>query len=257
MKISIIGAGTIGRAMAEALKDDYEIGLSSRDFSKLESWSGGRFKLFKNNAENAAYGDLIILSVKPFNIDDVLNEIKDNIKNKIIVSFLAGINIDYIESYAKTSIFRAMPNLPIITGDAITAVAYKNADENTIKIVDDIFKKTGECIFIDEKSMDAVTGLSGSGPAFISIMIDSMIVAGIRMGLSRDTARKLTLKTFEGTARLMEKTGLPPSEIRDRVMTPAGTAAAGVFEIENGNIRTTIARAVEASTKRSMELKRK
>ena len=257
MKISIIGAGTIGRAMAEALKDNYEIGLSSRDFSKLEAWSNKRFKTFKSNVENAVYGDIIMLTVKPFNVDQVLNEIKDYVKNKIIVSFLAGINIDYIESYIKTKIFRAMPNLPIITGNAITAVCYKNADENDVNIVNNIFKKTGDCIFVDEKDIDAVTGLSGSGPAFISIMIDSMIVAGIRMGLSRDISRILTLKTFEGTAKLMEKTGLPPSEIRDRVMTPAGTAAAGVFEIENGNIRTTIARAVEASTKRSIELKRK
>ncbi len=255
MKVSIIGAGTVGKSIADAIKDDFEISLSSSSFEKLKAWNNNRFKIFNNNVDNSNYGDIIILTVKPDIIDKVLDEIKSNLKNKIVISFIAGIKIDYIKKYLDSSIIvRAMPNIPMLIKKSVTAYCYENIDNDSIITVKKILSDMGTHVEINESYMDAVTGLSGSGPAFIAIMIDSMINAGIYAGIHRDKARKLVMDTFYSTLQLLNEKNISPSDLRDEVMTPGGTTVSGIYELEKGNIRTAITNAVMASYKKAKEI---
>ena len=144
MKVSIIGAGTVGKSIADAIKDDFEISLSSSSFEKLKAWNNNRFKIFNNNVDNSNYGDIIILTVKPDIIDKVLDEIKSNLKNKIVISFIAGIKIDYIKKYLDSSIIvRAMPNIPMLIKKSVTAYCYENIDNDSIITVKKILSDMG------------------------------------------------------------------------------------------------------------------
>ena len=258
MKVSIIGAGTVGKSIAEAINNDFDVSLSSGSFEKLKIWNNNRFKIFDNNMGNSGYGDVIILTVKPDNTDRVLNEIKDNVKNKMVISFMAGIKIEYIKKYLNDStIVRAMPSISVLIKKSVTAYCYENIDNNSLVNAKKILSDMGTHIEINESYMDAVTGLSGSGPAFIAIMVDSMINAGIYAGIPKDKARKLAMDTFYSTVELLNETGLSPSDLRDEVMTPGGTTASGIYELEKGNIRTAITNAVVASYKKSREISEK
>ncbi len=257
MKVSIIGVGTIGKSIAEAINKDFDVSLSSGSFEKLKAWNN-KYKIFDNNIDNSEYGEIIILAIRPGIAGKILNEIKNNVKNKMVISFMAGIKIDYIKQYLTDSIIvRAMPNIPILIKKSVTAYCYDNIDNASLTNVKKILSKLGTYVEIDENYIDAVTGLSGSGPAFVSIMVDSMINAGIYLGIPKDQARELAINTFSSTLELLNKKNMSPSDLRDEVMTPGGTTVAGIYELEKGNIRTAITDAVAASYKKSKEISEK
>ncbi|KQB33595.1 pyrroline-5-carboxylate reductase, partial [Acidiplasma cupricumulans] len=254
MKVSIIGVGTVGRSIVTGIAKlkNYEIFLSSGSYERLKSWNNGRYNIFQSNYENAKNGDIIILSVKPSNAVKILEEIKDVANGKVIISVMAGITINLINKYLdKSPVIRVMPNIPMLVQKSVNAFCYYNLDDENKKIVLEILSSFGTPVEIKEDYIDAVTGLSGSGPGFISVMIDAMISAGVRLGIPKDTAKYLTLETFIGTASLIRELKISPSDLRDEVMTPGGTTVAGLYYLEKGNIRTAIADAVEGAYKKS------
>ena len=151
-----------------------------------------------------------------------------------------------------------MTNMPAAVGEAVTAYSRgKNLSETDVHHVEFILGRLGEVLEVPESQLDAVTALSGSGPAYIAILIDALVTAGLKVGLPRDTAFKLAAQTLVGTAKLLRETGMSITELRDAVTTPAGTTIAGIYELEKGSFRTTVMNAVDAATKAADRVARK
>jgi len=212
----------------------------------------------EDNREVAGGADPVILAVKPQNMAEVLEEISGaGERPGVIISIAAGISTSFIEGYLRKGVrvIRAMPNMPAMIGEGVTALACgRGAREEDLALARLIFDSVGITVFVEEKLMDAVTGLSGSGPAYGFVVIEALSEAGVRMGLSRDIALKLSAQTILGAARLCLVSGKHPAELRDMVASPGGTTIAGLKVIEEGRIRATLMAAVEAATIRAREL---
>ena len=192
---------------------------------------------------------------------DILQETAAVIdKRKLIISIAAGISTQFIEGYLKKGVrvIRVMPNTPAMIGEGATAIAGgANAMEGDMALARYIFDAVGITVSVKEDLMDAVTGLSGSGPAYGFVIIDALAAGGVNMGLSRDIALKLAVQTLLGAAKLCLKGDKHPAELRDMVTSPGGTTIAGLKALEEGKLRATLMTAVEAATLRSKELGKK
>ena len=263
-KIAIIGGGKMGSIIAQGLiahkiipaKD---IIVTDIDAARLDFLhSSLKVKVSHNNEKAAKSVDIIILAVKPQNMSETLKEIRPAIdKSKVVISIAAGITTNFIEkSLTKgTRVVRVMPNTPALIGEGAAAVAKgRYAKATDVKLTHAIFNAVGISVEIGEKLMDAVTGLSGSGPAYCFLIIEALIDAGEKMGLQRDLAAKLAMQTMLGAARLCLQSDKQPAQLREMVTSPGGTTVAGLKALEEGKIRATIISAVEAATKRSKEL---
>ncbi|ADT83389.1 pyrroline-5-carboxylate reductase [Thermococcus barophilus] len=251
MKIAVIGAGTVGSAVAKALSEKYEVIATRRRIEKVRWLEKHGVKLMKDNKAAAEVADVIILTVKPNKVRKVLEEIREVVKGKIVISFAAGIPLKVLKSSADAKFVRAMPNIAILVKESFTAYATNDLSDEEIKLVEEIFETFGKCIKIEEEYMDAITGLSGSGPAYASVFLESLIYGGLKVGLPRDVALLAAAQTLLGTAKLLLETNLHPAQIRDMVITPGGTTIDGIFELEDSRVRTAIMKAVDAATKKS------
>ncbi|MBO8173760.1 MAG: pyrroline-5-carboxylate reductase [Thermococcus sp.] len=251
MKIAVIGAGTVGSAVAKALSEKYEVIATRRRIEKIKWLEKHGVKLMKDNKAAAKVADVIILTVKPNKVRKVLEEIKESVEGKIIISFAAGIPLKVLKGLANAKFVRAMPNIAILVRESFTAYATNDLSDEEIKLVEEIFETFGKCIKIEEEYMDAITGLSGSGPAYASVFLESLIYGGLKVGLPRDVALLAAAQTLLGTAKLLLETNLHPAQIRDMVITPGGTTIDGIFELEDSRVRTAIMKAVDAATKKS------
>lgn len=203
--------------------------------------------------------DIIILAVKPQNMDDVTAEILSFIsKDKLIVSIAAGVTLSYLSARLKTAnIIRVMPNTPALVQEGMTVLSLCECiQDKYMSVVRDIFMSVGKLIVLPEKYMDAVTAVSGSGPGFIAFFAEKMIEAGVKAGLSEDNASELAIQTLIGTAKLLE-TGMPPDKLRQMVTSPGGTTAAGLKVFEDKGLGDIVAAVVDAAVNRSKELGRK
>lgn len=212
-----------------------------------------------DNLEAASLGDIVIYAVKPQIIAAVLRETAEKLDmSKLIISIAAGIPLEAIEIALgkELRLIRVMPNVAALIKEGAAAVASgKNALKEDIQLAMSIFNSVGRSIFLKENYlMDAVTGLSGSGPAYIFMIIDALADAGVKVGLSRQDAIPLATQTVLGAAKMLLETGAHPGELKDMVTSPGGTAIAGLHYLEKGGLRTTLINAVEAATNRSKEL---
>jgi len=207
-------------------------------------------------AANAA--EVIVLCVKPQAMDKLLTQIAPAVNSKkLILSIAAGVPIAAIERRfgAGARIVRAMPNTPALVGLGATALAGgEHATIEDLTLATKIFEAVGMTTVLDESLLDAVTGLSGSGPAYIFLIIEALSDAGVKVGLSRHTALRLSAQTVLGSAHLLLETGQHPGQLKDQVTSPGGTAIAGLHTLEAGGLRTTLIDAVEAATRRAKEL---
>ena len=201
----------------------------------------------------------VMLAIKPQIFATVAQELAAILPiehSHLIISILAGITLKQLEaSFPQIPIIRAMPNTPATIGAGITAIslgAYTNANHQ--QIAQQIFTAVGEVVEIPETLMDAVTGLSGSGPAYVALMIEALADGGVAVGLSRSIAQQLAVQTVLGTATLLQNTKIHPAELKDRVTSPGGTTIAGVSALEKAGFRSAIIEAVKASKERSQEL---
>jgi pyrroline-5-carboxylate reductase len=203
--------------------------------------------------------EVVLLAVKPQVFSAIAQELGDMIITDhlpLIVSILAGVTLSQLEAaFPQFPIIRAMPNTPATVGAGMTAIclgAYTNAKHQ--QIAQQVFSAVGEVVEVSETLMDAVTGLSGSGPAYVALLVEALADGGVAAGLPRAVANQLALQTVLGTAQLLRETKMHPAELKDRVTSPGGTTIAGIAQLERGAFRSALIEAVKAATQRSQEL---
>jgi len=212
----------------------------------------------KTNKDAACEADIIILSVKPQVIEKILAEIAPVVDDKkLIISIAAGVPLAKVESALKkgSRVVRVMPNTPSLVLAGVAALAAgNNATSKDVSFAKGIFDSVGRSVIVEEKHMDAVTGLSGSGPAYVFMIIDALSDAGVKVGLPRQLALELAAQTVYGSAKMVLETKEHPAKLRDMVTSPGGTTIEGLHALEKGKLRATLMNAVEAATARSKEL---
>ena len=264
-KIGIIGTGNMGEALVSGLissqtsSPDNIICADVRE-DTLESIKDKYGVITTtNNIDAIKQSEIIIYSVKPQILASVLKETASCLDmSKLVISIAAGVPLAAIESCVnkKLRLVRVMPNIAAFVKESATAIAAgKHTHKDDIKLAKAIFDSVGKSVFIEENIlMDAITGLSGSGPAYIFLIVDALADAGVKMGLSRKDALFLSSQTILGAAKLLMETKEHPGQLKDRVTSPDGTTIAGIHTLEKGGLRTTLINAVEAATARSKEL---
>ncbi|MDQ3032781.1 MAG: pyrroline-5-carboxylate reductase [Myxococcota bacterium] len=212
----------------------------------------------KDNREASAWADVAVLSTKPQVFDRLLPEVAEGIRPEaLVVSIAAGVPIAAIEARLPpgSRVVRSMPNTPAIVDAGATAIAAgTHATDDDMALVKQIFDGVGITVSLDEVLLDAVTGLSGSGPAYIFLIIEALSDAGVKVGLHRDSAQLLAAQTVLGSAKLLLDTGEHPGRLKDMVTSPGGTAIAGLHTLESGGLRKTLMDAVETATARAKQL---
>jgi pyrroline-5-carboxylate reductase len=212
----------------------------------------------QDNHDLVRTSDVIVLSVKPQVIDKVLALIGGDVKaGQLVISVAAGVPVSAIEARLPegTHVVRTMPNMPATVQAGATAIAPgTHATEEDLEVARALFTAVGRVVTLDETLLDAVTGLSGSGPAYVMLMIEALADGGVKVGLHRDTALLLAAQTVFGSAKLLLDTGEHPGRLKDMVTSPGGTAIAGLHTLESGGLRRTLIDAVEAATNRSAQL---
>ncbi len=210
------------------------------------------------NREAAKLSNVILLGVKPSQVPEVVREIAPELsEQKLLISFAASVQTRAMEQAAgcDVAVVRAMPNTPAAVGEGMTALCGgRFCTPDHMALAQRIFGTVGRTVVVDEKHMDAVTGLSGSGPAFLYIIIEALAEAGVNVGLPRDVATLLAAQTTLGSARMVIETGSHPALLKDAVTTPAGCTVDGILELEEGGLRVTLIKAVKRSTQRAREL---
>ena len=211
-----------------------------------------------NNLEAARGANVVLLGVKPYQIADVVREIQPALEpGALLISFAASVKTRAIEDAAggTVAVVRAMPNTPSAVGAGMTALCRgRFVSEEQLDIAQKIFATVGRTVVVDEKHMDAVTGLSGSGPAFLYIIIEALAEAGVNVGLPRDIATLLAAQTTFGSAKMVLETGAHPALLKDEVTTPGGCTVDGILELEAGGLRITLLKAVKRAAERAKEL---
>ncbi len=269
-KLGFIGGGNMAEAMIKGLITASFIEAKSIIVSDVVSerldflHSEYKVKVSQDNREVVEKSDIVVLAVKPQSIRKVLEGVNDlEFGKKLIISIAAGVPISTIESVLcqgrnkKASIVRTMPNTPALVQEGVTAIsAGSHATKQDIKVAHRVFEAVGRTVDVDEGQLDAVTGLSGSGPAYIFMIIEALSDAGVKMGLSRDVSNILTIQTVLGSAKLARETGKHPGELKDMVTSPGGTSISGLHTLEAGGLRTALMDAVEIATERSIDLGR-
>ena len=264
--IGFIGAGNMAEAMIRGLVKgghiaaDRVIASGPRRERLDELKAKYAIVVTSANADVASAANLVVLSVKPQIMDKVLREIGEHLKpGTLVVSIAAGIDTATIEAAIPDTmrVVRAMPNTPALVGAGATAIsAGKLASENDLSTCRALFDAVGITVTLDEIHLDAVTGLSGSGPAYIFLILEALADAGVKVGLARRNAQRLAAQTVMGSAKMLLDTDEHPGKLKDMVTSPGGTAIAGLHTLEEGGLRTTLINAVETATRRSLELGR-
>ena len=237
-----------------------EIEASDSSFERLNVIvEGYGIEGHNKNFEVARRADVIILAVKPQVMDAALKDIKDEISDKkLVISIAAGIKIEKLESGLGKGarIVRVMPNTPALVLAGVSALfASDSVTEEDMDVAKAVFDAVGETVVVDkEELMDAVTGLSGSGPAFVYTFIEALSDAGVKVGLPRNISNRLATQTVLGSAKVVSELKRHPAELRDMVTSPGGTTIAGIGKLEEKGFRSAVISAVEAATKRSKEL---
>lgn len=263
--VGFIGAGNMAEAIIKGLLISKKISkgnifTSDINHERLKALSSDYgVKAASDNKEIVANSDIIFLAVKPGVIHEVLGDIKNlALSKKIFISIAAGISTSYIKKQIgkKISLVRVMPNASSIVLEGASAVYFdSDFSPDNKKSVLDLLESFGVAYEIDkEYLMDAVTGLSGSGPAFVSVFVESLADGGVKMGLSRELSLKLALQTVYGTSKLMIETMKHPAEVKDMVSSPGGTTISGIHKLEEKGFRDAVISAVESASTRSAKL---
>lgn len=264
LRVAILGTGKMGGILLQAfLKNNLvspnQIFATVHHPDRAQALSAQfGVEVTTDNLAAAQQADVILLGVKPIQVPGVIEQIKPALSaDKLVLSFAASVTTRSIEDAAGHDLgaIRAMPNTPAMLAAGITALCGgRFATEEQMAIAQRIFQTVGRTVVVDEKHMDAVTGLSGSGPAFLYIIIEALAEAGVNVGLPRDVATLLAAQTTLGSARMVLETGYHPALLKDAVTTPAGCTVDGILELEEGGLRVTLIKAVKRATQRAKEL---
>jgi len=264
--IGFIGAGLMAEALADGMLStgtatEDQIYASDPDPERQE-----RFRdlvgdnVFSDNLSVIQEVDVVVLSVKPQVITEVMAEIREEITpDHLVMSIAPGITLERLKHNLGTDrIIRVMPNTPALVGEGAAAFcAGAGATEDDVDLAAQVLSSVGLCAKVKEQDMDAITGLSGSGPAYVFLAIEALSDGGVKMGLSRAAAIKLAAQTVLGAARMVIETGKHPAELKDQVTTPGGTTIEGVHALEKAGLRKAFINAVEAATLKCRRLAEK
>jgi pyrroline-5-carboxylate reductase len=264
LKVAILGAGKMGGILLQAFlkskvlePEQIAATVQHEDRAAQLSAQWG-VEVTTDNVSAVRGADLILIGVKPINVPDLVREIRPALDTeKLLISFAASVKTASIEEAADLDIavVRAMPNTPSALGAGIAALTRgRFATERQLHIASFLFETVGRTVIVDEKHMDAVTGLSASGPAFIYIILESLAEAGVKVGLPRDVATLLAAQTTFGAAKMVLETGYHPALLKDAVTTPGGCTIDGILELEEGGLRVTLIKAVMRAAHRAREL---
>jgi pyrroline-5-carboxylate reductase len=263
--IGFIGAGNMGGVLIRGLiqsgnanKQDIIVSDTDKNRLRVISETCG-VKAAQSSIELLKNAEIVVIGVKPYHVDALLDEISTASRaGQIFISIVAGAPVEKFSSKLNpaSGVIRVMPNTPAsVLAGAAAIYAGSNVSPEDMARVTAIFECTGKAVIIqNEALMDAVTGLSGSGPAYIFLAIEALADAGVQLGIARKEASLLAAQTVYGAAKMLLETGKSPGELKDMVTTPGGTTAAGLRMLEKGNFRATIMDAVEAATQRAREL---
>ena len=264
IRVAVLGAGKMGGILLQAfLKQNLfapeqihaTVGHAERALALSTQWG---VDVTTNNLEAARQSDLILLGVKPMQVPGLIEEIRPALTTaKTLISFAASVKTRAIEEAAgmEIAVIRAMPNTPSALGAGAAALCRgRFVSAAQMELAERIFETVGRAVVVDEKHMDAVTGLSGSGPAYIYIIIEALAEAGVKVGLPRDIATELAAQTTFGAAKMVLETGYHPAMLKDAVTTPAGSTIDGIMALEEGGLRVTLIKAVMRATERAKQL---
>jgi pyrroline-5-carboxylate reductase len=263
-RIGMLGAGNMAGALirgllaSKSVKPEQIVASDVRadHLKELEAQYG--IKTYSDNQQLAAWANVVVLAVKPQVIDRVLDQMADSFApDTLLVSIAAGVPIRSLEARLPehVRVVRAMPNTAAIALAGATGIAPgSRATPADVELTQKLFAAIGRSVVLDESLIDAVTGLSGSGPAYVMVMIEALADGGVKVGLHRDTALLLAAQTVYGSAKLLLETGEHPGRLKDMVTSPGGTAIAGLHTLESGGLRRTLIDAVDSATKRAIEL---
>ena len=264
VRVAVLGAGKMGGILLQAfLKQNLfapeqifaTVGHAERALALSTQWG---VEVSTDNLETARKADLILIGVKPFQVPDLIAEIRPALTPaKTLVSIAASVKTRAIEDLVglEIPVVRAMPNTPSALGAGAAALCRgRFVTPEKMELAQRLFETVGRAVVVDEKHMDAVTGLSGSGPAYIYIIIEALAEAGVKVGLPRDIATQLAAQTAFGAAKMVLETGYHPALLKDAVTTPAGCTIDGILELEEGGLRVTLIKAVMRATERAKQL---
>lgn len=262
--IGFFGAGQMARALAGGFVAQGRASESEIHFFDPSPEAGDAFleslpkaSLCASNSDVADACGTLFVAVKPHFVKAVTDEVKDSVHpSTVVVSVAAGVSLGTLEQWFEhTRVIRVMPNTPCLIGRGAAGLARGAgaSDDDVAKVVE-LMSAVGVCEEVTEPLLDVVTGLSGSGPAYVFLILDALIEGGVKAGLPRDVATRLAKEMLAGSAELAIQSGLHPSELRDRVTSPGGTTAAGLHELERHGVRAALSGAIDAATKRAREL---
>jgi pyrroline-5-carboxylate reductase len=266
LTVGVIGAGNMAEALISGLLHGRRIAPGQLLVSDINASKLARFRdIYKVhtasiNRDVAKQADVLVLAVEPQVLDEALADLAVIIREEtLLISVAAGYPIARIARYVPDTsrIVRSMPNTPSLIREGATAVAYDaQLSDAHAAIVRALFESIGQVVKVEEGALDAVTGLSGGGPAYVYVMIEALADGGVKAGLTRETAQLLAAQTVSGAARMVLESREHPGVLKDRVASPGGTTMSGLHELERGGLRATLISAVEAATRRSQELGR-
>ena len=260
--ITIIGTGVIGRAIVDSLlksKYDGKIIATEIDLEKIRDLKEQGVAITRENKKAVKASEVIFLCVKPNAVEGVLKEVSVELEGKMLIYTAATVPLKFCKRMVpKAKFVRTMPNVAILVQEAFIAYCCdEDVTQEDKEKAKEILGVMGIHMEVKERYMDAITALSGSGPGYISIIIEALMYAGLKVGLPRDLALYSSAQSVLGTAKLMLETGKHPAQIRDMVTTPGGTTIEAIYELEGGQIRQGLMRAVEAATRKSEKIRKK
>ncbi len=264
LRVAVLGAGKIGGILLQGFLKHHlltperaaaTVAHAERARTLSRDW---KISVTTDNVAAATDADVILIGVKPPVVAEVVAQIRPVVTpEKLVISVAASVPTSGIEKalVAEIPVIRAMPNTPSIVGEGMTAICKgRYALQKHVDIATTLFQSVGKTVVVDEKHMDAVTGLSASGPAFLYIILESLAEAGVKVGLPRETATLLAAQTALGSAKVVLETGHHPALLKDAVTTPAGCTIDGIMELEEGKLRVTLIKAVVKAALRAKEL---
>jgi pyrroline-5-carboxylate reductase len=265
MKIGFVGSGKMASALVQGVKQSGAIPAADVAVSDVVAAAAQRLATLtgvafaETNADLVAMSDALVLCVKPHDALHALRSLQAGAAEKLVISIVAGLTLSALQEAAgpRVRIVRVMPNTPALVHKGAAAYALgATATPADAELTERIFGAVGEIVCVKESLLDVVTGLSGSGPAYIYVVIEALADAGVLMGLPRDLAQKLAAQTVGGAAEMVLQTGRHPAALKDEVASPGGTTIAGLEALERAGLRAALMSAVRAATERAQEIGR-
>jgi len=260
--VAILGVGVMGSTLLAGLlrsgRNAADLVITGRNVERAEELAETYGVRLMSNVDAAVDADTLVLVVKPQDMDGLLAEISDHVRpGALVVSLAAGITTGFLEERlpSGTAVVRVMPNTPALVDEGMAAISPgKHCDEGHLNEAEELLRSCGKVLRIPEKHLDAVTAISGSGPAYIFYVVEAMIEAGVLLGMPRATSTDLVVQTLYGAATMLKETGQHPTVLREQVSSPGGTTMAALRQLDDHKVRAAFVTAMEAAAKRSKEL---